>query len=103
MDAPNTNTDQQHTPDAPTPKAKKTRAKRETYTIGQLAVMRAKEKGIDSSRAAKEIRGRLRANFDAVVKMQPSVGKAKSAANDGNRWPAISTTVVRELKLAKVK
>ena len=63
------------------------------YRVGQLAVERAKARNIDTSRAAKEIRGKLRANFDTVCKLDPSIKKAKSAANDGNRWPAMNEKV----------
>jgi protein-tyrosine-phosphatase len=64
-----------------------------TYTVSQLAVERAKVRGIDTSRAAKEIRSRLRANFDHVCKLDSSVRKAKESANDGNRWPAMNADV----------
>lgn len=83
----------EQTTNAPTekPKAKARDTKR--YTVGNLAVERAKKRNIDTSRAAKEIRGKLRANFDTVCKLDPSILKAKSAANDGNRWPAMNAKV----------
>lgn len=95
----NTNTTEQ-TPNVKPAKARKTNDG--PFTIGQLAVQRAKAQGHgDTSRAAKEIRGKLRANFTTVVKLQPNVSKAKSSANDGNRWPSISARVRDELKLVK--
>lgn len=63
------------------------------YTVGQLAVERAKARGIDTSRAAKEIRGKLRANWDTITKLDPAIKKAKSAPNDQNRWPAMNAKV----------
>jgi hypothetical protein len=84
-DASNTNTNE-------APKVKRTR-KPKRYTVSQMAVARAKARGIDTSRAAKDVRGRLRANFDKVCKLDPSIRKAKDAANDGNRWPAMNEKV----------
>jgi hypothetical protein len=52
-EAPNTNTEANT--DAPKP-ARKRKVKR--YTVGQMAVARAKARGIDTSRAAKDVRGR---------------------------------------------
>lgn len=79
-------------PKADAPKVKRERNNKR-YNVGQLAVERAKARGIDTSRAAKEIRGKLRANFDTVTKLDPSILKAKKAANDGNRWPAMNAKV----------
>lgn len=66
-----------------------------TYTVQELAEMRANVRGIDVSRAAKDVRGRLRANFAAIVKLDPNVAKVKTAANDGNRWPAVNGKVAQ--------
>ncbi len=84
-----------NTPDTPTTdaKPKRTRPKKETFTVGDMAKIRAQKRGIDPYRAAKEVRGRLRANFAEVCKLDPSVSKVKSAANDGNRWPAMNAKV----------
>lgn len=80
-------------------KAKRSNANAKKYTVSQLAVERAKARGIDTNRAGKDIRGRLRANFDTVCKLDPSIRKAKDAANDGNRWPAMNAKV-REFVLS---
>lgn len=88
------------------PKAKakaNAKAQPKSYTIGQIAVMRAKATNKDTSRAAKEVRSRLRANFDKACKLQPSLSKAKTNANDGNRWPMISQRVVDELNLTTTR
>lgn len=63
------------------------------YSVAQIAEMRATMRGIDIGRAAKEVRGKLRANFADVVKLDPRVSKIKSRANDGNRWPAVNGKV----------
>lgn len=74
----------------------KTDAKR--YSVSQLAVERAKAKNIDTSRAAKEIRSILRRDFGTIVGLDPTVAKAKSAPNDGNRWPAMNEAVRDHVK-----
>lgn len=63
------------------------------YSITDLAEMRAAARGIDVGRAAKEVRGRLRANFAQVVKLDPRIAKVKVRANDGNRWPVVNAKV----------
>ena len=92
MSEQNTTTTEQTT-DAPA-KAPKTNGRdTKKYTVSAMAIERAKRKNIDTSKAAKEIRSRLRANFDTIVKLDPSVSKVKSAPNDGNRWPAMNAKV----------
>lgn len=93
MSEQNTTNVEQTTSDTPKAAKPKRSANTKRYSVGQLAVERAKARGIDTSRAAKEIRGKLRANFDTVCKMDPTILKAKSAANDGNRWPAMNAKV----------
>lgn len=66
---------------------------KKSYTVDDVAKMRAQMRGIDVSRAAKDVRGKLRANFAEVVKADPNVAKVKTAANDGNRWPAFNAKV----------
>lgn len=63
------------------------------YSVSEIAEMRATMRGIDSSRAAKEVRGKLRANFADIVKLDPRIAKVKTRANDGNRWPAVNGKV----------
>jgi hypothetical protein len=91
---------EQNTTNADKPKRTR-KPKAERMSVSQIAVQRAKVRNIDTSRAAKEVRSRLRANFDAVCKLDPTVAKVKSAANDGNRWPALNMRVVEELGLIK--
>lgn len=81
--------------------APKKRAKAERMSVSQIAVQRAKVRNIDTSRAAKEVRSRLRANFDTVCRLDPTVSKVKSAANDGNRWPELNVKVIEELGLIR--
>lgn len=95
------NTEQNTNATTTEPKRAKRASKPERLTVSQIAVQRAKVRNIDTSRAAKEVRSRLRANFDTVCKLDPTVSKAKSAANDANRWPALNMRVVEELGLIK--
>jgi hypothetical protein len=91
-----------HGPKRPRGAAARThKAKVERLSVSQIAVKRAKVRNIDASRAAKEVRSRLRSNFDTVCKLDPTVSKVKSAANDGNRWPALNMKVVEELGLIR--
>jgi hypothetical protein len=86
------NTEQTVTPNvvaAPKPK----RTKRESVTVTDIARKRAKARGISEDKAAKEVRGILRANFDVITKLDPSIVKVKERANDGNRWPAMKVDV----------
>lgn len=87
--------------------AKVTRTRKQksarTYTVSQLAAIVAERKGIDTSRAGKLVRSKLRANFDTVTKLDPSVKKVKTAANDGNRWPAMNANVRAMVLGEKVK
>lgn len=79
---------------APAPDEKPARVRNtKKYTVTDMAKARAKARGIDTATAAKEVRGRLRANFDAVCKLDPSIKKSKERANDGNRWPAMNAKV----------
>lgn len=70
--------------------ATKTRTKKasDTIKISALYSAVASQKSIDTTRAAKLVRSRLRSNFAKVCEVSPNVAKAKSSANDGNRWPA---------------
>ena len=75
-----------------TPKPKRTRT-RESFTVSDLANARAKQRGISADKAAKEVRGLLRANFDVITRLDTSILKVKDRANDGNRWPAMNGDV----------
>ena len=94
----------ENTPNAPTvtpTKPARKRTKAETTTVGAIAQKRAKAKNIDVSRAAKEVRGRLRANFSALEKAAPKLygpkGEVKKTANDGARWGVIPVSVADDL------
>lgn len=47
----------------------------------------ASKRSIDTTRAAKQVRSRMRTNFAKVCDLDPNIAKVKGAANDGNRWP----------------
>ena len=51
----------------------------------------AEKRGIDTTKAGKAVRSRLRAHFDDNRKRfnYPAKGDAKQKANDQNRWPAM--------------
>jgi len=63
-------------------------------TVGEIAAVRATQRGITADKAAKEVRGLLRANFDVITTIDPSILEVKVAANDGNRWPAMDARVM---------
>ena len=63
-------------------------------TVGEIASVRAAQRGITADKAAKEVRGLLRANFDVITAIDPSILEVKVAANDGNRWPAMDARVL---------
>lgn len=67
--------------------AKRTNA-RTDFT--KLIAAHATKRKIDTTRAGKELRAKARREFDALAKADPSLLKAKSHANDGNRWPALN-------------
>jgi len=67
--------------------------------LSAVYVAKAKARDIDTTKAAKLVRAKLRANFSAVCKLDPRIAKAKSSANDGNRWPTHVTRDVAELVL----
>jgi len=69
-------------------------SKTNDVTLSSVYAKVASKKSIDTTRAAKLVRSRMRSNFDKVVELSPNVAKAKQSANDGNRWP---THVTREL------
>jgi hypothetical protein len=78
-----------------------------THTVSHIAVERAAQRGISADKAAKEVRGILRANFDVITKLDPSILEAKSSHNDGVRWPALNddvrTFVLDRSKRAELK
>lgn len=80
------------------PKAKRTNA-RTDFT--KIIAAHAKRRGIDTSRAGKEVRAKARREFAALVKLDPSLAKAKAHANDGNRWPALNAQACAHLLKAR--
>ena len=59
-----------------------------TVTLSSVYAKVAAKRSIDTTRAAKLVRSRLRSNFAKVCELDTNVAKVKSAANDGNRWPS---------------
>lgn len=59
----------------------------------------ASRKSIDTTRAAKLVRSRLRGNFAKVCELSPNVTQHKQSANDGNRWPTHVTSDLAEFLL----
>lgn len=68
--------------------------------LSSVYARRASNGNIDTTRAAKLVRARMRANFEHVCELSPNVAKAKKAANDGNRWPAEITREAAQFLLA---
>jgi hypothetical protein len=56
---------------------------KKNYTPSQIAAKLGVE---DTTAHAKVLRRIMRANFDTIAKLDPTVAKAKERANDGNRW-----------------
>lgn len=76
---------------------KKTSAKAkvpEMVTLSSVYAVIASRKGIDTTKAGKVARSKMRANFEKVCELSPNVTDHKSSRNDGNRWP---TNITREL------
>lgn len=76
-------------------KPKRTRAERTEFT--KIIAAHARKRNIDSTRAGKELRAKARREFATLVKLDPSLAKVKSAANDGNRWPALNANATKHL------
>lgn len=80
------------------PKSKRANARMD---FTKIIAAHAKRRGIDTTRAGKEVRAKARREFDKLVKLDPSLAKVKSAANDGNRWPALNANATKHLLTAK--
>lgn len=74
-----------------TPATKKSDAR---VTLSSVYARYAAKRDIDTTRAAKLVRAKLRSNFAEVCKLDANVAKVKQSANDGNRWP---THITRKL------
>lgn len=59
-----------------------------TVSLSSIYTKYAAKREIDTTRAAKLVRARLRSNFEKVCELDSNVAKVKKSANDGNRWPA---------------
>lgn len=69
-------------------------------TLSSVYAKKAAKLNIDTTRAAKLVRSRLRSNFAKVIELSPNVKQAKQSANDGNRWPTHVTKDLAEFVLA---
>lgn len=69
-------------------------------TLSSVYAGVAAKRSIDTTRAAKLVRSRLRSNFAKVCELSPNVKQAKQSANDGNRWPTHVTKELRDFVLA---
>lgn len=78
-------------------KPKRVKAERTDFT--KIIAAHARKRNIDATRAGKELRAKARREFAHIAKLDPSLLKAKSEANDGNRWPALNAQA-REYLLA---
>lgn len=63
-------------------------------TLSSVYAKHASKRSIDTTRAAKLVRSRLRSNFAKVCELDPNITKVKQSANAGNRWP---THITKEL------
>jgi len=95
------NANTENTTDAPAPAKARTSSGEGRTSVAKMAIERAKRKNIPTDRAAKEVRGLLRREFDHVVKLDPTIKRAKSAHNDGNRWPAMNAKVAAFVRTGK--
>lgn len=59
-----------------------------TVKLSYVYAKRAESGNIDTTRAAKLVRARMRANFGKMCELSPNIKQAKQSAKDGNRWPA---------------
>lgn len=80
-------------------RTRKPKSERTEFT--RIIAAHAKRRSIDTTRAGKELRAKARREFDALVKLDPALGKVKSAANDGNRWPALNAKATAHLLARK--
>lgn len=83
-----TNTPQDATNVKTAKRARKPRAERTPFA--DIIKSHASKKGIDAGRAGKDVRSFSRREFDRIAKLDPTLLKAKTHANDGNRWPALN-------------
>lgn len=84
--------------------AKPKKAKREAFTVEQIAIARLRKRGVSLDRKADEmkvVRGMLRRSFDDLAKAAPASygpkGKVKTVANDRRPWGPIPAAVAKAL------
>lgn len=75
-----------------TVKPRKVRSNDNRTDFSKIIAAHAKRRNIDTTRAGKEIRARARREFDKLCKLDSTLAKVKSGANDGNRWPALNAS-----------
>jgi len=72
-------------------KTKTTRSRKskgsDLVTLSSVYAVKASRLNIDTTRAAKLVRGRMRSNFAKVCELSPNVKDHKQAANDRKPWP----------------
>lgn len=84
----------------PATKTRKAAApKRDDVKLSSIYATVASRKSIDTTRAAKLVRSRLRGNFAKVCELSPNVTQHKQNANDGNRWPEMVTPELADFLL----
>lgn len=92
-------------PKADKPKAAPTTTRAPRIEHSALIAQYAKAKGIDTTRAGKLLRARLRSNFDTIAKGDPkhygAKGAFKQRANDKRPWGSHSRKVMKDLGLVK--
>lgn len=92
----------QDTQDKP---AKVTRASNARVPFATVIARSAKRKGIDQTRAGKELRAFARREFATVSKLDPShfgaKGKYKETANDGRPWTDVNAKTAEYLLKGK--
>lgn len=81
--------------------ARKPRAKRDSFSVTDLARERLRARGIKTdariSDECKVVRGILRSNFDIVRKQDAAVRKAKDTRNDRKPWPTNMNARTRDI------
>lgn len=81
----------QSQPSAPAKDKPHKRARKESFSVTDMARARLRSRGIKSDEhlmeECKVVRGILRSNWDTVRKQDANVRKAKDARNDRKPWP----------------
>jgi hypothetical protein len=67
-----------------------------TVSLSTVVARHAEKRGIESTKAGKAIRSRLRSHFDDYSERFNYPGDGKSN-RDGNRWPDMPVALAKEL------